>query len=31
MTDTSVFMLRRPEVTMFLLVYFDDIILVSSC
>jgi hypothetical protein len=28
--DTSLFMLRRPEVTMYLLVYVDDIILVSS-
>jgi histone deacetylase 1/2 len=28
--DTSLFMLQRPEVTMYLLVYVDDIILVSS-
>jgi histone deacetylase 1/2 len=28
--DTSLFMSRRPEVTMYLLVYVDDIILVSS-
>jgi histone deacetylase 1/2 len=28
--DTSLFMLRRPEVTMYLLVYVDDIILISS-
>jgi hypothetical protein len=28
--DTSLFMLHRPEVTMYLLVYVDDIILVSS-
>jgi hypothetical protein len=28
--DTSLFMLRRPEVTMYLLVYVDNIILVSS-
>jgi hypothetical protein len=30
MVDTSLFMLRRPEVTIYLLVYVDDIILVSS-
>ncbi|KAK1610470.1 hypothetical protein QYE76_034143 [Lolium multiflorum] len=29
-TDTSLFLLRRPEVTMYLLVYVDDIILISS-
>jgi histone deacetylase 1/2 len=28
--DTSLFLLQRPEVTMYLLVYVDDIILVSS-
>jgi hypothetical protein len=28
--DTSLFMFRRPVVTMFLLIYVDDIILVSS-
>jgi histone deacetylase 1/2 len=28
--DMSLFMLRRPQVTMYLLVYVDDIILVSS-
>jgi hypothetical protein len=28
--DTLLFMLRRPQVTMYLLVYVDDIILVSS-
>jgi hypothetical protein len=28
--NKSLFMLRRPEVTMYLLVYVDDIILVSS-
>ncbi|KAK1670188.1 hypothetical protein QYE76_058347 [Lolium multiflorum] len=28
--DTSLFLLRRPGVTMYLLVYVDDIILVSS-
>jgi histone deacetylase 1/2 len=28
--DTSLFLLRRPEVTMYLLVYVDDIILISS-
>jgi hypothetical protein len=28
--DTSMFMLHRPEVTMYLLVYVDDIILISS-
>ena len=30
MADTSLFLLQRPEVTMYLLVYVDDIILVSS-
>ena len=29
--DTSLFILQRPEVTMYILVYVDDIILVSSC
>ena len=29
-TDTSLFILQRPEVTMYILVYVDDIILVSS-
>ena len=29
-TDTSLFMLCRPDITMYLLVYVDDIILVSS-
>nr|XP_020159567.1 uncharacterized mitochondrial protein AtMg00810-like [Aegilops tauschii subsp. strangulata] len=29
-TDSSLFLLQRPEVTMYLLVYVDDIILVSS-
>lgn len=29
-TDTSLFLLQRPEVTMYLLVYVDDIILISS-
>ena len=29
-TDTSLFILRRPEVTVYLLVYVDDIIVVSS-
>ncbi|KAK1618915.1 hypothetical protein QYE76_024432 [Lolium multiflorum] len=29
-TDTSLFLLQHPEVTMYLLVYVDDIILVSS-
>jgi hypothetical protein len=29
-TDTSLFLLQRPEVTMYVLVYVDDIILVSS-
>src|SRR4051812_46212104 len=29
-TDTSLFLLQRPEVTIYLLVYVDDIILVSS-
>ncbi|KAK1614549.1 hypothetical protein QYE76_020066 [Lolium multiflorum] len=28
--DTSLFLLQRPEVTMYVLVYVDDIILVSS-
>lgn len=28
--DTSLFILQRPEVTMYILVYVDDIILVSS-
>ena len=28
--DTSLFLLQKPEVTMYLLVYVDDIILVSS-
>lgn len=28
--DTSLFMLRRPDLTMYLLVYVDDIIVVSS-
>lgn len=28
--DTSLFLLQRPQVTMYLLVYVDDIILVSS-
>ena len=28
--DTSLFLLQRPEVTMYLLVYVDDIILISS-
>jgi hypothetical protein len=28
--DTSLFLLQRPEVTMYILVYVDDIILVSS-
>jgi histone deacetylase 1/2 len=28
--DTSLFMLRRPDITMYLLVYVDDIIVVSS-
>ena len=28
--DMSLFLLQRPEVTMYLLVYVDDIILVSS-
>ena len=28
--DTSLFILQRPEVTMYLLVYVDDIIPVSS-
>jgi histone deacetylase 1/2 len=28
--DTSLFMLHRPEVTLYLLVYVDDIIVVSS-
>ena len=28
--DTSLFLLHRPEVTMYLLVYVDDIILISS-
>lgn len=28
--DTSLFLLQRPTVTMYLLVYVDDIILVSS-
>lgn len=28
--DTSLFLLQRPAVTMYLLVYVDDIILVSS-
>ncbi|XP_073358374.1 uncharacterized protein [Aegilops tauschii subsp. strangulata] len=29
-TDTSLFLLQRPEVMMYLLVYVDDIILISS-
>ena len=29
-TDTSLFLFQRPSVTMYLLVYVDDIILVSS-
>ena len=29
-TDTSLFVLHRPEVTMYLLVYVDDNILISS-
>ncbi|KAK1602045.1 hypothetical protein QYE76_027203 [Lolium multiflorum] len=29
-TDTSLFILRRPDVTIFLLVYVDDIIVLSS-
>jgi hypothetical protein len=28
--DTSLFMLRRPDITLYLLVYVDDIIVVSS-
>jgi histone deacetylase 1/2 len=28
--DTSLFLLQRPEVTMYILVYVDDIILISS-
>ncbi|KAK1632460.1 hypothetical protein QYE76_006775 [Lolium multiflorum] len=28
--DTSLFLLQRPEITMYLLVYVDDIILISS-
>jgi histone deacetylase 1/2 len=28
--DTSLFILQRPEITIFLLVYVDDIIVVSS-
>jgi hypothetical protein len=28
--DTSLFILRRPELTLYLLVYVDDIIVVSS-
>ena len=28
--DTSLFMFHRPEVTMYLLVYVDDIILINS-
>jgi hypothetical protein len=29
-TDTSLFLHQRPEVTMYVLVYIDDIILISS-
>jgi hypothetical protein len=28
--DSSLFLLQRPEVTMYLLIYVDDIILISS-